>query len=378
MELVTQSPVKNVSSSLALYPPVMFLHGRVAGYFSACLQAFTSVVPSKVILVANPVDKLRPFKMEGNQKITEYSKFDLSENELWSLVEKHMPAAIVVSGWKDKKYLRIASKAKKKYGIPIICSMDNQWKGTFRQYMATAVAPFYLTSLFDYMWVPGMFQYEFVRRMGFRREQVKLGYYCADLTRFSPSKSVLTDQVDIPHRFLYVGRFLPIKGTDLFGKAIGNLCRSMDHDWKFDFVGKGPLREAIPELPAVNVYDFMQPEELAEFAAQGGVFVLPSISDQWGVVIHEFTALGYPMIVSDMVGAIAAFIREGYNGFIFPTQKVEELENALKKMIQLSPSTRLQMSERSKALSTAINHDMWVHALLTMMKLPTHGISFST
>ena len=49
----------------------------------------------------------------------------------------------------------------------------------------------------------------------------------------------------------------------------------------------------------------MQPEDLLAFMSTGKAFVLPSTFEPWGVAVHEFAAAGYPLILSDAVGALA-------------------------------------------------------------------------
>ena len=59
-------------------------------------------------------------------------------------------------------------------------------------------------------------------------------------------------------------------------------------------------------LTILSWEDFIQPENL-EKVKNAGCFVLPSLKDNWGVVVHEFAAAGLPLIISDGVGAKLLF-----------------------------------------------------------------------
>ncbi len=78
-------------------------------------------------------------------------------------------------------------------------------------------------------------------------------------------------------------------------------ARSSNNDWKLILIGSGDMPEVDPSI--VEVKGFMKGPELAAESKRCGVFCLPSIYEPWGVVVHEFTMAGLPMICSDSVGA---------------------------------------------------------------------------
>lgn len=69
-------------------------------------------------------------------------------------------------------------------------------------------------------------------------------------------------------------------------------------------------------------------DQLADIFSQGSVFVMPSLSDGFGMVVTQAMACGLPVIVSSMTGA-ADLITEGSNGFVFPSRNIDVLKEKL-------------------------------------------------
>jgi glycosyltransferase involved in cell wall biosynthesis len=133
-------------------------------------------------------------------------------------------------------------------------------------------------------------------------------------------------------------------------------------------IGNGSLRDGIPDDDRIVMMDFMQPNELAIFAKGGGVLVLPSRHEAWGVVLHEFAAAGFPIICSDSCGAADEFVRHGYNGFIFKTGDTDELCRSMVAMTSLTLEQRRSMGANSHDLSRHINPEISARSLLSAVK----------
>jgi glycosyltransferase involved in cell wall biosynthesis len=71
-------------------------------------------------------------------------------------------------------------------------------------------------------------------------------------------------------------------------------------------------------------------DELAVVMADIDVMVVPSTTlDSYGLVVAESLAFGVPVIASDMVGAAHELIRDGENGFIYPTDRPDRLRELI-------------------------------------------------
>ena len=100
--------------------------------------------------------------------------------------------------------------------------------------------------------------------------------------------------------------------------------------------------------------------------AEGGVFVLPSHYEPWGVVVHEFALAGFPLIVSDCVGARSAFV-DKRNGIVFKTGNTNELKKAMKYFIHKNEQELQLMGEVSYKKALLTNENKWVKTANTML-----------
>lgn len=342
----------------------LFLYTELAGYFLACVRQLVEVYDAEVHIVRRPIDPNAPFKFEEEKGIIFHNRSDLDNQGLLDLADKVNPALLYCAGWIDKGYLKTAKHLKNK-GTPVLLGLDNQWHGNLRQRVATVLARFGFTSRFTHAFVPGMFQYEYVRRLGFKREQILTGLYAADTEAF---KKVYQEQVakregPWPRRLLYVGRFLDFKGITELYEAFNELMATGKYDWTLRFVGAGELKDSLKENEHVEVRGFVQPHELPGLAADSGAFVFPSRIEPWGVVLHEFTAAGLPVIATDAAGASTAFFRGNYNGFMHKAGDKASLKAALKKMMEADDASLRAMSRASYELSLQISPETWARSL---------------
>ena len=132
-------------------------------------------------VVRFPVNKEAPFSFRNIGNLTMYIRSDYNDAQLIELSEKINPDIIFVSGWIDKTYLKIAKIFHTK--IPTVISLDNHWKGTFKQQIARIIGRFFIKSKFNYAWVPGQQQKNYALKLGFREKEIFSGYYCAGSPR---------------------------------------------------------------------------------------------------------------------------------------------------------------------------------------------------
>lgn len=350
---------------------VLVLYSEIAGYFVACLKAFVEEYSAEVHVVRWPINPEAPFRFDNLPGITYHERKDYDDAGLLSLADKIGPDVVYIAGWIDKPYLKVGKKYRK-MGVPVIAAFDTQWKGDWRQKFATAISPFYFMKCFTHAWVPGIWQFEYARRLGFPREKIETGMYSADSARFEAvyEEAMAKKSESFPKRFIYVGRYLALKGVLELYHAFRELCEEEKHDWTLDLIGAGPLREKLEETEQIRLRDFVQPDELPRLALDAGVFVLPSRRDAWAVVLHEFAATGMPLLSTDAAGATTALVKEGYNGWQFRAKDKDSLKAAFKKVIRKSPAELLEMGRRSHELSKQISPSTWA---ATLYKIATSG-----
>ena len=111
-------------------------------------------------------------------------------------------------------------------------------------------------------------------------------------------------------------------------------------------VGDGADREALERraaghgLDAVRFAGFRNQSEMPRFYDLCNVFVLPSVSEPWGLVVNEVMNAARAVIVSDQVGAGLDLVRDGENGFVFPAGNTAALADALRRTLSDAAACR--------------------------------------
>lgn len=342
------------------------MYTELADYFLSCINYLSENYSVDILIVRWPVNKEAPFKFNFTEGVKVISKQDYSYSELEKIVSNFTPDFIYCSGWMDKDYLKLCNtnnSARTK-----VLGLDNHWVGSIRQMLGVIYARFSFANYFTHCWVPGSKQYIYARKIGFSPNQIRKGFYSADVALFdkhyhsyAPSKNV-----DYPHRFIYVGRYAPAKGIQDLWKAFDELHLTQPNDWELWCLGTGSLEPYAH--PKIKHFGFVQPTQLVDYIQKTGVFILPSTFEPWGVVVHEFAAAGFPLLCSNKVGAKEIFLEENKNGFVFESNNVDSILQALKKVINLSNADLNKMALESNRISKRITPALWSETLIAMIE----------
>jgi len=199
---------------------VLFLYSHVMGYTYACIKKLKELYHFDVTLVFYKENLQSPYKIPSDCPFPVHIK----DEQLLNKLAEQQFNLIYVPGWFDNDYLKFARQQKKK-GAIIVAGSDTQWKGSLRQWIGTIYGRFYLKRIIDYFWVPGVYQYEFIRKFGINRNKILFNLYCADTELFE--KIYQDQQNKVKHNFLFVGRFVEVKGISLLVEAFLELKDEM-------------------------------------------------------------------------------------------------------------------------------------------------------
>ena len=159
-------------------------------------------------------------------------------------------------------------------------------------------------------------------------------YNSADTKMFSPT----SDSVS-PDTILSVGNLIPIKGHELLLRAVAAICSDFP-DLSCELIGDGSERSHLTAVAAklnlvgrVRFLGRQSRKQVADTMRRCTVFALPSRYEGLGCVYLEAMCAGKPVIACRGQG-IEEVIEHGINGWLVGTNDLEELKDALSRLLQ--------------------------------------------
>lgn len=339
---------------------IAVLFTKLTGYFMASMRQDVLENKNTYLVFRKAPSPQAPFIIISENGITINDADSLSANDLMIQVKLFNPNVIYVAGWTDKRYLSIA-KHFKKMGVPTITGMDNQWLGNYKQYLASLLSSFLIKPYFSHIWVAGTPQYYYAKKLGFRDTNILRGLYCADENLF---KNI--QQNKIKKQFLFIGRLVEHKGLKQLFTVLNELIKEQALDFNIHFVGNGPLKNKIPSHDFIKHTPFVDPKDLPGLMENAGYFLLPSLYEAWGVVVHEAVLAGMPVLTTHQTGAASDFVIHNYNGFLYDAFDTKALKSLLITCSNQSDAAYLKMVKRSKKLAKKINLSDWAAKMNTL------------
>ncbi|OAI24514.1 hypothetical protein A1351_17815 [Methylosinus sp. R-45379] len=272
---------------------------------------------------------------------------DAMQPVTWRDLGFAIPEIFVQSGWAYPAFVALGREVKARGGRVIGLS-DANWRGDFRQFALGAIAfRIFHRRHFDAMIVPGRQGERLMRWFGMPADLVRSGMYGADQTLFHGGG----DLASRPKTFLFVGQFIARKDVLGLANAFIRFSRSRP-DWRLRLCGNGELKHLIPQHDNIVTEDFVQPEQLAERFRMARVFVLPSLAEAWGLVVHEATSCGCSLLLSDRVGS-ADDLAGARNAVRFVAGNEDELLRALHEAADFDDARLVEAEAESRQLAGA-------------------------
>ena len=185
-----------------------------------------------------------------------------------------------------------------------------------------------------------------VLKAGCKKEKIHNFPYVIDKSRLIndiPENIPLNCIKDIKDKKIiltFSGRMIPRKGLKNLIDSILMLDEDMFSKFAFWIEGDGPLFSFYKDYATKNMqkvnYKFLgfcQYKLHSWLIRNSTIIVVPSIQDNWGIVIDESQQLGKLTISSDGVSSGLDRISNGVNGFIYSANNCYELSEILKQTI---------------------------------------------
>jgi len=192
----------------------------------------------------------------------------------------------------------------------------------------------------DAVLVNGRSGARYVARFGVSPHKIRILPQTVDVQAFSAAPQPSCPRGSRP--LLYVGRFVERKGLVPFICALSQFAeRHPARRLQFWLAGDGPDRRRLEQLsiPSNLTLRFLGSvayEQLPRVYGDAGVLVLPTLADEWGLVVNEAMAAGVPVLGSLYSQAVEEMVIDGVNGWTFYPDQPTSVERALARVLNTS------------------------------------------
>lgn len=263
--------------------------------------------------------------VRGMEEILNNKVFWVEENSqdiTWAKLGISIPDVFIQSGWATPSFKKLAKEVKSNGGI-IIGLSDNAQEYSFRQLIMSFHFRIFKANKFDGMIVPGISGINLMRFYGMPLDRLRPGLYGADKSLFRKGLPLATR----PKEILFVGQLIPRKGLLPLCNAFIKFSKIYP-DWSLRVCGNGVLRTRIPASSRIIVEDFIQPDGIANLLISTRFLILPSLRENWGLVVHEATCCGCALLLSINVGS-AKDLARNTNSILFSNSRERTILKAL-------------------------------------------------
>jgi glycosyltransferase involved in cell wall biosynthesis len=229
--------------------------------------------------------------------------------------------------------------------------------------------------------VPGRSSGEYLRTYGVSEEMIFTAPNAVDTQLFARKAAVVRsdaathrEALGLPARFfLFVGRLVPEKGVFDLLNAYGALAPELRKEIGLVFVGDGASRSTLLQRAAainpgcIQTVGFAQREQLSAYYALADVFVFPTHTDPWGLVVNEAMACGLPVISSNAAGCAADLVESGWNGRVFSTCDVRQLASLMDELGR-DADQRSAMGQRSNERIQQYSPEAWAEGMASAVQ----------
>ena len=209
-------------------------------------------------------------------------------------------------------------------------------------------------SLVDAMTCNGRLSKEYARSLGMDDKRITMGHMVADTDNLKKEVAGISESRRRELRaswgspkmvFLSVGRLIALKGFRQLVEGWSRFPGAYDRTSALVVVGSGPEHAVLLDiirrlkLESVHLAGEVDYDQIAAYYASADIFIMPTLEDNWSLVVPEAMTCGLPIICSIYNGCWPELVQEGRNGWVFdplqPDSIVDTLEKAQIRMADL-------------------------------------------
>ena len=341
---------------------IVFAWEQFPQYAARAIGAFVRSTAESVIVVAT-----RPnAPVTGMERIVGCPVVWIKGHDDMRGIEEvvgEVPRAIFTTGWSVRPFNLYRDQVRANGGRAY-AMVDNNFQLGWKDWLKNIRFQILYRCKYDGYLVPGVSGEKLMRFYGVPSSKVRKGFYSADETLFTDGKPLQ----DRRNRIVFVGQFIKRKNVIRLCKAFMNIEDGQRAGWVLELYGYGVLKDKLPKDDGIKVNGFLQPEQIASIYKDSKIFILPSLEEHWGLVVHEAALSGCVMLVSKTVGAAEDFVSEK-NGLTFNPKSVDEIKSVMECAMSMTEK-QLSLAEKvSVELGGKINLSCFVEGVQSLLEL---------
>ncbi len=200
------------------------------------------------------------------------------------------------------------------------------------------------------MSVNGRLCREYVKSLGMSSMKITTGHMVADTATLSNRIAFLKTfeirelkaSLNIKQTstvFLSVCRLVKLKGLDYLLLGWKHFQTKNRKDCVLFIVGTGPEKSRLQQLcrdkqiAGIHFAGAVDYDSIHKYYAAADVFVMPSLEDNWSLVVPEAMACGLPVLCSKYNGCWPELVHDDVNGWVFDPLDLKDIVRCLDKCI---------------------------------------------
>lgn len=154
-------------------------------------------------------------------------------------------------------------------------------------------------------------------------------------------------------KLIFIGKIIQRKNIIMLTKNLIKFNQTSKKKINLDICGDGELFKILSdlvkdkdEISAIKLLGFLPNDKIKKKLYNYDFIILPSLHENWGLVINEAMENKLPILLSDMVGSKYDLLINGLNGFTF-TSEYKSIEKLFNTVNSLSKQQLKLMGENS-------------------------------
>lgn len=207
---------------------------------------------------------------------------------------------------------------------------------------------------------------EYTESLGMPQERITIGHMAADTESLARQTAAVTaDEInaikdraglnDMRAVFLSVSQLIKRKGIDHLLRGWKSFTTNSPAASALVIIGEGPEKENLEllckreRISGVHFIGTVDYDEIHKYYALADAFVIPTLEDNWSLVVPEAMACGLPILCSKYNGCWPELVHENLNGWVFDPMDLQDTVQCLNKA--LANAERLkELGEASKRI----------------------------